>query len=79
MLSSPASAAIESIERNPQYKTSDAELKAKQQAAAAEVKAREPEIDRLKKELAEAERVFDRVSREARNARAFRDKAQAAG
>jgi hypothetical protein len=70
-------AAIERERQNPQYKTSAAELHAQQEAAAKQLQAIQPEIDSLKKELAEAERQFDGASREVRNARAFRDKARA--
>jgi cytochrome c551/c552 len=69
--------AINAIKDSPQYETSEAELKAKQKAAQEHLKSIQPEVDRLKKELAEAERQFDASSREVRNVRAYRDKARA--
>jgi mono/diheme cytochrome c family protein len=69
--------AINDIQKSPQYETSKEELQAKLKAADENLKSIAPEIDRLKKELAEAERQFDASSREVRGVRAFRDKARA--
>lgn len=70
-------AGIQSIEKSPQYETSKEELLAKQKAATEHLQSIEPELDKVKAELASAELNFDKVSREVRNARAFRDKARA--
>src|SRR5579863_9169244 len=69
--------AIKSIEESPQYKTSEAELLAQQKAAQERLDAVAPEKNKLASQLVEAERQYDAVSRQVRNARAFRDKARA--
>ncbi len=72
-------AAIQGIESSPQYKTSEEELKAKKKAAEAKLKdaSERPKVDKANKDLAAADLEFDRVSREVRNVRAYRDKARA--
>ena len=69
--------AISAIKDSPQYETSKDELEKKQRAAAEQLRGIEPELQRLRKELAEAERLFDRSNRQVRDMRAFRDKARA--
>jgi cytochrome c2 len=70
-------AAINSIEQSLQYQKSAAKLETEQKDAAQVLQSKRSEIDRLKKELADAELAFDKASREVRNVRAFRDKARA--
>ena len=73
-----SSSAINSIEKSPQYETSKDDIDAETSAAAKEhLESIKPEIERLEKELAEAERQFDASSRNVRDVRQFRDKARA--
>ncbi|HUE15023.1 MAG TPA: c-type cytochrome [Planctomycetaceae bacterium] len=69
--------AIKALEKSPQYETSKKEILDKQKAAQEHLNSIQPEVDRLKKELAEAERQFDQSSREVRLVRSYRDKARA--
>ncbi len=70
-------AAINSIEKSPQYETSKEELDAKKKAAKEHLESIKPQVDAADKKLAEADRLFDQVSRNVRNVRAYRDKARA--
>src|SRR5580700_5132758 len=62
-------AAIASIEKSPQYETSKDEILKSQAAAKQRLDSIQPEIERLEKELAEAERQFDASSRKVRDVR----------
>jgi len=70
-------AGINEIETSPQYKTSEADLQAKKKAAQAQLDTEQPKVDQANRDFAEADRLFDKISREVRDARAYRDKARA--
>jgi mono/diheme cytochrome c family protein len=70
-------AAINAIKTSPQYETSESELKAKKEAAQKQLDSIQPEVDKANGELAEADRLYDQISRTVRNVRAYRDKARA--
>jgi len=70
-------AAKNAIETSPQYKTSESDLTAKKESAQKQLESIQPEVDKANKEFAEADRLFDQISRQVRNVRAYRDKARA--
>src|SRR5580704_16774864 len=70
-------AAINSIEKSPQYETSKEELNAKKETAEAHLKTIQPDVDAAKSNFAQADLKFDNISRQVRNVRAYRDKARA--
>jgi cytochrome c551/c552 len=69
--------AINAIEKSPQFETSQAELDAKKDAAKKHLESIKPDVDQATRDLAEADRQYDQISREVRNVRAYRDKARA--
>ncbi len=70
-------AAVTAIKDSPQYETAKADIIAKKESAQKQLETIQPKVDAANKEFAEADRLYDKISREVRNVRAYRDKARA--
>ena len=56
-------AAVTAIKDSPQYETSKADIDAKKESAQKQLATIQPQVDEANKEFAEADRLFDKISR----------------